>query len=129
MKNVNEAVAAFINACKREKTRIESMRTPIDSIRPTIEIVTSSAFDGYMRGELFQFHFDHFNKIWGGRYADANANINTGKVVCFSPLYRGYPFNKEIKLAARLIKLVNRYGYDSVSKAIRAANDSFVQAA
>lgn len=130
MKNVNEAVHAFIKACKRTNTRITVDFWSRFDGRLAIDVYAESANDGYLTGESIRYFFDWFNKCWGGRYSCTAPNVNTGKVIGYTPMYRGwYPLKKEVNLSARLIQLVNRYGYESVSNAIKAANDTTVQAA
>lgn len=129
MKNVNEAVHAFIKACKRTNTHITLSRCLSFWSGEYLSVDVESAIDGYLTAEEFKFSYDNLSKMWGGRYACEFDNIECGNVYSYCPQYRGwYPFRKEIELSARLIRLVNRYGFDTVRVAIQAANDAVVQA-
>lgn len=127
--NLNDAIRAFIDACKRAKTQIDlSMGTYCG--RPVIHVEVSSAVDGYLTSEDIRFYFDHFNAKWGGVYSDEYTNVNAGLVRGWTPMYRGwYPLQKEIALSCRLVRIINRYGFHYVYNAIAHAGSNAVRVA
>lgn len=129
-KTALDAMREYLATCKRLKTQVNVNDTYLHpgTDRQTLDIEVSSAYDGYLSGEVVSFNYDWINKCWGGCYSGTYFNFSTPGAHGYVHFYRGYyPLKKECALVTRMIRMIGRYGLSNCLFAIDVLNDSALQ--